>query len=72
MDHGDLLSKISAPTLVIAGRQDNATPIDAAEHIRSHIPGAALTLLDAAHISNVEQAADFTAEVLGFFGQPRR
>lgn len=72
MDHRDLLPKIKAPTLVIAGRQDNATPIDAAEHIRSHIAGAALTLLDAAHISNVEQAADFTAEVLGFFGQPRR
>jgi 3-oxoadipate enol-lactonase len=72
MDHRELLSRISAPTLIIAGRQDSATPIDAAEHIRSHIPGAALTLLDAAHISNIEQAAEFTAEVLGFLGQPRR
>lgn len=72
MDHRELLAKIRAPTLVIAGRQDNATPLEAAEHIRSHIPGAALTLLDAAHISNIEQSAEFTAEVLGFFGQPRR
>jgi 3-oxoadipate enol-lactonase len=72
MDHRDLLTNIKAPTLVIAGRHDNATPVSAAEHIRSHIAGAALTLLDAAHISNVEQAADFTAEVLGFFEQARR
>jgi 3-oxoadipate enol-lactonase len=72
MDHRDILGRITAPTLVVAGRHDNATPVDAAEHIRSHIPGAAMTLLDAAHISNVEQADDFTAEVLGFFSQPRR
>jgi 3-oxoadipate enol-lactonase len=72
MDHRDLLGKITAPTLVIAGRHDQATPVDAAEYIRSHIPGAAMTLLDAAHISNIEQADDFTAEVLGFFNQPRR
>jgi 3-oxoadipate enol-lactonase len=71
MDHRDLLSKIRAPTLVIAGRYDPSIPIEAAEHIRSHIPGAALTLLDAAHISAVEQADDFSAEVLGFLGQPR-
>lgn len=72
MDHRELLSKISAPTLVIAGRYDNATPIDAAEFIRSHIPGASLTVLDAAHISNIEQAGDFSAEVLGFLGQQRK
>jgi 3-oxoadipate enol-lactonase len=71
MDHRDILGKIKAPTLVIAGRQDQATPVDAAEHIRSQIPRAQLTLLDAAHISAVEQADDFSAEVLGFLGQPR-
>lgn len=72
MDHRDILGRIAAPTLVIAGRQDAATPVDAAEYIRSHIPGASLTLLDAAHISNIEQASDFTADVLGFLDQPRR
>lgn len=72
MDHRDLLARIAAPTLVVAGRRDNATPVEAAEYIRARIPGAALTLLDAAHISNIEQASDFTAEVLGFFDQPRR
>lgn len=66
MDHRDLLSKITAPTLMVAGRYDVATPVEAAEYIRARIPGAALTLLDAGHISNVEQAFDFTAEVMGF------
>jgi 3-oxoadipate enol-lactonase len=34
--------------------------------VRSHIPGAAVALLDAAHISNVEQPDQFTSAVLGF------
>jgi 3-oxoadipate enol-lactonase len=72
LDTRDLLARIKAPTLVVAGRHDKATPVEAGEYIRSHIAGASMTLLDAAHISNVEQSDDFTAEVLGFFGQPRR
>jgi 3-oxoadipate enol-lactonase len=66
MDHRDLLPRITAPTLVIAGTHDVATPPADAEFIRAHIPGARLAMLDAAHISNVEQAEKFTAEVLGF------
>ncbi len=66
MDHRDILARIKAPTLIVAGRHDVATPVEAAEYIRARIPGAALTILDAGHISNVEQASDFTAEVLGF------
>jgi 3-oxoadipate enol-lactonase len=66
MDHRGILAGIKAPTLIIAGRHDVATPVVAAEYIRARIPGAALTLLDAGHISNIEQASDFTAEVMGF------
>ena len=55
--------------LVIAGRQDNATPVAAGELIRSNIPGASMTLLDAAHISNVEQPYAFTDAVVGFLTQ---
>ncbi len=66
MDHRDILARIKAPTPIVAGRFDVATPIEAAEYIRARIPGAALTLLDAGHISNVEQASDFSAEVTGF------
>jgi 3-oxoadipate enol-lactonase len=66
MDHRELLGKIKAPTLVIAGKHDMATPVMNGEFIRDNIPGAKMTVLDAAHISNVEQAEKFTAEVLGF------
>jgi 3-oxoadipate enol-lactonase len=69
MDHRDLLPKIRARTLVIAGRHDPATTVEAAEFIRSRIPGAALTVLDAAHISNIEQPHDYADTVLGFLLQ---
>jgi 3-oxoadipate enol-lactonase len=70
MDHRELLPRITARTLVIAGRHDPVTNIEVAESIRSRIPGAALTLLDAAHIANVEQPHDYADTVLGFLTQP--
>jgi 3-oxoadipate enol-lactonase len=66
MDHRELLRAIKAPTMLIAGRHDVATPVEAAEFIHARIPGAALTMLDAGHISNVEQASGFAAAVLDF------
>jgi 3-oxoadipate enol-lactonase len=66
MDHRPLLPKITAPTHVIVGRHDPATPPEAGEYIRANIPGATLTTLDAAHISNVEQRDAYTDAVLGF------
>ena len=69
LDQRALLPEIKSPTLVIAGRQDMSTPIASAELIRSQIPGASLTILDAAHISNVEQPHAFTEAVVGFLTQ---
>lgn len=69
LDQRALLPKIKSRTLVIAGRHDMATPVAAGEFIRSQIPGAALTLIDAAHISNVEQAHAFSDIVIGFLTQ---
>ena len=69
LDQRDLLPKIKSPTLVIAGRHDMSTPVAAGEFIRSNIPGAALTILDAAHISNIEQSHAFTDAVVGFLTQ---
>jgi 3-oxoadipate enol-lactonase len=68
MDHRNLLDRIQVPTHVIAGRHDMATPLEANEHIREKIPGATITVLDAAHISNVAQPAAFTKAVLDFLG----
>ncbi|MGA2892620.1 MAG: 3-oxoadipate enol-lactonase [Xanthobacteraceae bacterium] len=66
MDHRPLLAKITAPTLVIAGRHDPATPLEGNEFIRAHIPGAEIAVLEAAHIANVEQPDAYTDTVLGF------
>jgi 3-oxoadipate enol-lactonase len=69
MDQRESIKRISAPTLVICGRHDPGTTVEAAEAIRSRISGAALTILDAAHISNIEQPDDYTETVVGFFTQ---
>jgi 3-oxoadipate enol-lactonase len=69
MDHREIIKSITAPTLVIAGRHDPATTVEHGEFIRSRIPGASMTVLDAAHIANVEQAHDYTDAVLGFLTQ---
>jgi 3-oxoadipate enol-lactonase len=71
MDHRALLPMISVPTLVVAGRYDPATPLAAGEYIRDHIPGAAFAVLEAAHISNIEQPEEFTQTVLTFLTSSR-
>jgi 3-oxoadipate enol-lactonase len=63
------LPDIKNPTLVIAGRFDKSTPIAMAEAIRSKISGANMTIVDAAHISNVEAPLAFNDAVLGFLTQ---
>jgi 3-oxoadipate enol-lactonase len=57
---------IKAPTLVIVGAQDPATPPSAGEAIAQQIPGAKVASLDAAHISNMEQPKQYTDTVLKF------
>jgi len=66
MDHREILKSINAPTLIIAGTKDPATNVAAAEFIRDSIPGAKLVILDAAHISNVEQPEAYAKEVTAF------
>jgi 3-oxoadipate enol-lactonase len=57
---------ITAPTLVIVGTHDPATPPIAGEQIAKAIPGAKLAAIDASHISNIEQPAVYTKTVLDF------
>ena len=66
MDHRPLLAKIKAPTLVIAGKHDPATTLEAGEFIAQHVPGAKLAVLEAAHIANMEQPQAYAETVLGF------
>lgn len=54
------LGRIAAPTLVIGGALDVSTPPDQAAALAAGIPGAQLTVLPAAHLSNLEQPDAFT------------
>jgi len=65
MDQSETIRTITAPTLIIAGAQDPATTVEAAEFIRERIKGSKLTVLDAAHISNIEQTQAYNDAVLG-------
>ena len=64
MDQGESIRKISAPTLIIAGKHDPATTVEAAEFMRDRIKGSKLTVLEAAHISNIEQTQAYNDAVL--------
>jgi 3-oxoadipate enol-lactonase len=66
MDHRPLLSRIAASTLVIAGRHDPGTTLEAGEFIAHHTPNAQLAILETAHIANIEQPKIYTDTVLGF------
>ena len=66
MDHRALLPKINAPTLVIAGKHDPATTLEAGEFVAQHMPNAKLAVLNAAHIANMEQPEVYADTVLEF------
>ena len=59
------LAAVTAPTLVIAGADDAATPVEHAERIVAGIRGARLAVVaDAAHVANLEQPDAVTALLL--------
>lgn len=66
MDFRESNPRIKAPTLVIVGSRDPATPPEAGEALAKQITGARVVSLDAAHISNMEQPQAYTRTVLDF------
>jgi 3-oxoadipate enol-lactonase len=66
MDQRWGIAAIKTPTFIIAGKHDKSTTLGDAELINKRIAGSELTVLDAAHISNVEQPAAFTKAVAKF------
>jgi len=57
---------VRAACLVVTGKHDPATPPAGGEWLAEVIPAAQLLQLDAAHISNVERAPEFTRAVAQF------
>ena len=63
------LSGIRCPVHVICGEHDPSTPPARGEEIVAEIPGATLAVLDAAHVSAIEAADAFAAELAGFMAK---
>ncbi len=68
-DMRDDVATITTPTLVIGGLNDLPTPIDQARWLHEAIPGSRLVELDAAHLSNLDRADQFTAALGEFLSE---
>jgi 2-hydroxy-6-oxonona-2,4-dienedioate hydrolase len=68
------LAKVSAPTLVVWGTEDEVNPVEMAQRTCSLVPGSSLVLLDGAHHNvPLERPGELHAAILGFLGAaPRR
>lgn len=66
MDLREGIGAIAVPTLVIAGREDQVTTLEDAKFLVDSIGGAWGKVLNAAHLSNVEDTAAFNDAVLKF------
>lgn len=66
MDMRPTHPRIKAPTLVIVGLQDPATPAAAGVEIQKRIASAELATIDASHLSNIGQPKAYADLVLGF------
>lgn len=68
MDLRPMLGGIATPTLILAGREDPATPLAMAEALRDGISGAELAVLSpAAHLLAVERPAETAGSLRNFF-----
>jgi 3-oxoadipate enol-lactonase len=72
MDYLDALPAITVPTLFIAGVHDAGAPLEAMREMHARVPGSKLVELDAAHVSNLERPAAFTAALRDFLREHPR
>ncbi|OPY88905.1 MAG: 3-oxoadipate enol-lactonase 2 [Smithella sp. PtaU1.Bin162] len=67
LDLRKTIRRISTPTLVVVGEQDQGTPVSAAEFIKEQIALSRLKVIpDAAHFVNIEQSIIFNSTILSF------
>lgn len=69
MDLRACLADIRLPVLVVVGTRDISTPVAMGEVIVDSVAGAQLAVLESAHLSNIEQAAEFNRLLESFFEQ---
>ena len=69
-DLSETIRQVRAKTLVIAGSHDPATTPADGHFIAGQLEGARYVELNAAHLSNIEAAQEFTEAVLEFLAEP--
>lgn len=67
-DLRDEVSKIKLPFHIIAGSFDKVTTVTDGEFIQGKVENSKLTVIEASHISNIEQSEHFNDSLLGFIG----
>jgi pimeloyl-ACP methyl ester carboxylesterase len=72
-DLRDVLPRVRVPTLVLSGAKDVRAPVSVAEELHARIPGSKLVVMEGVgHVSNIEAAERFNAEVRAFLRSARR
>jgi 3-oxoadipate enol-lactonase len=70
MDQREAIRSITNEVLVIAGRHDLSTPPGMGALVASSIEGAKFVTLEASHLSNIEDEANFTKAAIDFLTAP--
>ena len=65
-DLSEDVERIKAPTLIIAGTEDQATTLAASQFLHRKIQGSQLLVLESAHLCCTEAAAEFTEHLNRF------
>jgi 3-oxoadipate enol-lactonase len=66
MDQRESNKTIKAPTLIVAGDKDPATPPERGQQIHEQVAGSKIVVLNASHLSNIEATKAFNQVVLDF------
>ncbi len=70
MNQLDEIASITAPTLIVTGAGDLATPPAMSSAMLERIPGAQQIVVPGAHLSNIECAPAVTEALLSFLRVP--
>jgi pimeloyl-ACP methyl ester carboxylesterase len=70
-DFADLLTEVKAPTLLVWGAKDDATPVVQGKRMEALIPDAGMVLFEGAgHFAYLDEPVRFCRVVRHFFGTP--
>jgi 3-oxoadipate enol-lactonase len=70
LDLTDKIAAIKTPTLIVVGEDDQGTPVAASRTMHEKIAGSDLVIIkSAAHLSNIEQPAEFTRAITGLLAR---